>query len=334
MIELANYSQLYPYLPIEILFFFNAESNNGKLVQKEISMFCNHYKIKYKTPDIPQPRIVSKICDILCEHNQLSILKQSGPDNLDSSYICFIKDRNLIENSLVQNIFNTKLSYIIYGFKYIYADYRKFVLPIEYTTNSGNRTLGTCFIYNHGLATAKHCIEGAKKISIQGIFKNDLQNAKFEIHENELMDLLFIRFQKEIPDSILFSENAELLDEIMTLGYPKIAGYHNFLTAEKANISARFTATVGQIASNARDIWIRENLLLITAKIKGGNSGGPVISRNGSVIGVSVNCAEGEGDYDDLGYGTVLPVSFLDEIINNNVKKYLDISSIEFIDFK
>ena len=119
----------------------------------------------------------------------------------------------------------------------------------------------------------------------------------------------------------------------MTLGYPKIAGFHNFLTAENARVSSRFTTSVGQIVSNAEDIWIKEKLFLISAKIKGGNSGGPVIVNDGSVVGITINLAKGDGDYDELGYGTVIPVSFIDLLISIENKNYFDISKISFKDF-
>lgn len=59
-----------------------------------------------------------------------------------------------------------------------------------------------------------------------------------------------------------------------------------------------------------------------------------MVARNGSIVGVSVNLTEGEGDYDNLGYGTAIPVKFIDELINNQEKTYLDTSKIEFIDFE
>ena len=105
------------------------------------------------------------------------------------------------------------------------------------------------------------------------------------------------------------------------------------MTAENATVSARFTTSFGQIVSNAEDIWIKEKLFLVTAKIKGGNSGGPVVAKNGSVVGVSVSLSTGEGDYDDLGYGTVIPIEFVDSLINSEIKIYLDTNKIEFVDF-
>ena len=176
-------------------------------------------------------------------------------------------------------------------------------------------------------------LKGQKKIAIKGINSELFKNSNFIVHEKELMDLIYV----EIPELGFFpplSENAEVLDEVITLGYPKIAGYHNFLGAEKATVSSRFTATVGQVAASAEDIWIRENLFLIIARIQGGNSGGPVINNEGKIVGVSVNMSKGEGDYDDLGYGTVIPISFVDEdLVNKKSCKSLDVSGIEFIDF-
>ncbi len=334
MKDIQDYSKLYPNMPFEIcLFFSQIETKDDRVIHKDVHAFCVYYNKKYRTKEFPQPRVISKMCDILCENNKLSIVRKDGPDNSNSSYFCTLK-QVVKTDEILQAYFNKKLSYIIYGFKYIYDDYQKYVLPVEYTDKSDNLSLGTCFLYKEGIATAKHCIKDAKRIAIQGISKEDLENAKFEIHDNELMDLLYIRFKNSVSDTIVFSQNAEILDEVMTLGYPKIAGYHNFLTAENASVSARYTTSLGQIASNAEDIWIKEKLFLITAKIKGGNSGGPVVSKDGSVIGVAVNLTEGEGDYDELGYGTVIPVTFLDDMINKENKIYLDISKIEFRNFE
>ncbi len=334
MNSLKDYSSLYPLMPIEICLFFQMQSEGGKLTEKTVIQFCNFYQKKYSTKDFPQPSVVAAICNILVSHNKLTLMQLRGPDGTNNSYLSIISNESLLANVEVQRLLNKKLSYLIYGFKFIYEDYRKFVLAIEFTDKDENKSLGTCFLYHDGIATARHCVEGAKQIAIQGISEETLQNSQFEIHDNPSMDLLFIRLNNKPPESIFFSKNGEVLDEIMTLGYPKIAGYHNFLTAENATVSSRFTASVGQVSSNAEDIWIREKLFLITAKIKGGNSGGPVIAKDGSIIGIAVNMSQGEGNYDDLGYGTVIPVSFLNELIDSKEKKYLIVRDVKFVNFE
>lgn len=253
---------------------------------------------------------------------------------MDNSYHCILNEAQIIEDPILQFYFKKKLNYIIYGFRYIYEDFKKYVLPIEYTDKNGDKSLGTGFLYSNGLITARHCIEGAAKIAIKDIPALDLRKAKFKVCSNELLDVLYIRFENQIADTLIFSQEASVLDEVMTLGYPKIPGYHSFLTAENAIVSSRYTTSTGQIAGNAEDIWIKEKLFLITAKIKGGNSGGPVIAKDGSIVGISVNLTQGDGDYDNLGYGTGIPVKFINELLSQETDSYLNTSKITFIDFE
>ena len=296
--------------------------------------FCSYYKNKYSTLDFPQPRVVVRMCDILCDNQQLSVIYRGGIDGFDNSYFCIIRQKEVLENLYLESFFKKKLNYSVFGFKYIYEDFKKYVLPIEYTDSHDDKYLGTGFLYGNGLVTARHCIEGAKNIAIKGILSEDLKSAKFKIPKNNLLDIIYIRFQNQIQDTLIFSKEASVLDEVMTLGYPKIPGFHSFLTAENATVASRYTTSVGQIAANAEDIWIKEKLFLITAKIKGGNSGGPVISNDGSIVGVSVSLSQGDGDYDDLGYGTVIPMKFVDELLISETSNYLETSKINFMNFE
>lgn len=335
MNELFSYSGLYPDMPYEIVLFFSqTEIKDNRMVHKKVMDFCSYYHKKYDTKKFPQPRVVAKMCDTLCENQQMSVIHRGGVDNSNNSYYCVLRQKEVIENPYLEYFFKKKLNYSVFGFKYIYEDFKKYVLPIEYTDSLGDKYLGTGFLYKNGLITARHCIEGAKNIAIKGISSEDLNAAKFKIPNNDLLDILFIRFENQIKDTLMFSKEASILDEVMTLGYPKIPGFHSFLTAENATVASRYTTSVGQIVANAEDIWIKERLFLITAKIKGGNSGGPVISNDGSIVGVSVNLSEGDGDYDNLGYGTVIPVKFVDELLATETNKYLDTSKIEFINFE
>lgn len=121
------------------------------------------------------------------------------------------------------------------------------------------------------------------------------------------------------------------------MGYPQIPGYTCFLTAEKAVISSipekRFVATEGQIVAEAQEIWSKENLFLITAKIRGGNSGGPVINRFGNCVGIVSGKPFSEGSaYDDLGYGTAIPAKFAIEMLEN-LSDHHCVTNINFAEY-
>ena len=295
--------------------------------------FCEYYKKKYQTNELPQPRIVGKICDILVENGKMTALRRGGFDNVDNSYLCIFKDKLIRNKPIIFDLQNNQLSCLIYGFKFIYNYYKEFVLPVLHVDENDDISIGSCFLFRGGILTAKHCIEHAKKIAIKGIDPKHLEEGRFYTLTKESMDLIFIKLPIDVTNSIYFHQEASILDEVIALGYPKIPGFHNFMTGEKALISSRFTGSRGSVASTAEDIWIRENLLLITAKIKGGNSGGPIINAKGNVVGIASSLATGEGKYDDLGYGTVIPIKFGNQIIDNAQNEF-NKSKIKFEKFE
>jgi serine protease Do len=332
MHDLTSYAQLYPEMPIELCRFFKMESRESRLIPKTVFEFCSYYKEKYQTADFPQPRVIAAICDSLVNSGVLSIMHRAGADGTNNQYL-HVTGVDHITDQLSLYLLNKRIGYIIYGFKAIYEDYKRYVHPVEYISNTNQPSLGTCFSYKGGILTAKHCIEHAKRIAIRGIKGETLGQCKFKLHQNSKMDLVYIKFPVELPDTLLFGKKAEVLDEVMSLGYPIVPGFHNFLTGEGAVVSSRFTTSVGQVAALADDFWIKQQLLLITAKIRGGNSGGPIVAKTGDVIGVAVNLAYGDGNYDEMGYGTVIPISFADEIVNDPHPQDLDVSKIQFVDF-
>lgn len=334
MITIENYPIEFEFLPVELMIFFSEtnEGQGGRRVTRTIREFCDYYKNKYNTTELPQPRIVSILCDKLVANNRLSSFNKGGFDNMDNSYLSMLHDKSFISEPILFNLRNVQFSSELYGFKYIYDYYKNYTLPIIHTNKKNDISIGSSFLFNGGILTAKHCIEGAVSIAIKGVSKENLIKAKFYTLSKESIDLIYIKFEEDIIDSIYFSEEAQILDEVIALGFPKVAGFHNFLTAEKALISSRLTGSKGAVTAIAEDIWIRENLILITAKIKGGNSGGPIINSKGNVIGVAASLATGDGQYDDLGYGTVIPISFANELCKD-LTIHFDTSKIEFVDF-
>jgi hypothetical protein len=121
----------------------------------------------------------------------------------------------------------------------------------------------------------------------------------------------------------------------MVMGYPKVPFFLEFCTAEKANISAmadlRMTANLGSVAAEGEIYYPQglPKLLLVTAKMKGGNSGGPVINEEGYVVGIATGVPDGEGFSDDhVGYGMAYPIQALIDLINEGNRV-----DVEFMDF-
>ena len=55
----------------------------------------------------------------------------------------------------------------------------------------------------------------------------------------------------------------------------------------------------------------------MTARIRGDNSGGPIIDANEAVVGVAFAEPEAKGDYDDMGYGIAYPIAVLDQMLKD-----------------
>jgi serine protease Do len=323
----------YPSVILDILFYFSEyEIKNDKAFHPTVMDFCSFFGKKNSLDHIPQPQDVSAICEALVHHQKMSLIGRNGIDGSNNQYyVCFSKGE--APDPEVLPMFDHSLKCLVLGFPYIYRSTKNFVLPLEHIDRDGKIQIGTCFIFGNYLVTAKHCLEGAKTISIRGISVEILEKCNFLVSENDLMDLAVATLPVSLGSTISYYDQPSVLDRVITLGYPKIPGYHNFLTVENATVSARYTATTGAIAAMATDFWIKEKLVLITARIKGGNSGGPLIRHDGCLVGVSVNLPVGEGDYDDLGYGVAIPSQFIIEIANGNNSKPIN-GDFSFLEFK
>lgn len=335
MKEFNDYDLLYPNLIMDILAYFKLGSDINK---RSVLDFCEVTSIKDDKGKqiLYQPPIVDKICRILCDKNEMSRLRKDNGLGLESNYCFIIQD----ESSWNANKERLRVYYnsLVYGFEYIYNLYKDIVVPLVWEKKNGDYSAGTGFKLFGGIVTAKHCITDPKNLSIKGFSAEELSNSKVYISTNENIDIAFIDVGKNNEPKV-FTDEGKILQDVLALGYPKIPAFTDFLTAEKATISSkaisRLTPTKGAITAIGTNYFARTELLLITAKIRGGNSGGPVINNEGSIVGVSCqlpNYDKDTGDYDDLGYGIVVPIKYLYEIVESKAN-VLDISSDFFRDF-
>lgn len=325
MKDFFDYDIKYPDLTIQLVKFFNIRS--GEQPKRTIQDFVNQFQAP--EGELPlQPDIVGRICDRLCELRKMVCLRKG-------SVMCF-KDvyyaLPIVESDYAAcpDFFMHHYNSFVYGFEYIYRHYKDRTMPII-VKKGDNQPMGSCFRIYDGIATARHCIEDGSPVAIKGYSKEQLSDSKVFVSSNPDIDLAFI----QTGDTMIYNiGEPHVLDNVLVMGYPKVACFLDFCTGEKANVSAmaeiRQTPTFGAIIAEEPMYSLpQQPLLLITAKIRGGNSGGPVINEGGYVIGVATDIPQGQGLSDDyLSYGIAYPIQALNAMIkeNNEIK-------IEFTDF-
>ena len=318
-----DYDKKYPNLIIDILEYFDIQNSKpGAIKDKSVLKFCEQYKNGNSL--LYQPPIINRICKRLCDCRQMECIRSNGGLGLNDNYTFILKDRNFFEEEKGRLVYY--FNSMVYGFEYIYEIYKNIVIPLVGEMSNGDYAVGTGFKYHDGIVTAKHCVIDVKNLQIKGYKASDLEGKPIYISENDGVDLAFIQ-TGEVADPLIYADDGEVMQEVLVMGYPKIPAFTSFLTAEKAVISSmvssRITPTKGAIAAYGYEYLVKTDAMLITARIRGGNSGSPIINQNGCLVGIACQILDTNpqnGDYDDLGYGVAVPVSCLRKIITTKTK--------------
>ncbi|WEK71203.1 MAG: serine protease [Candidatus Chryseobacterium colombiense] len=102
----------------------------------------------------------------------------------------------------------------------------------------------------------------------------------------------------------------EILEQVLTIGYPPIPGFDAFQLYEISSINNSYKFSNGQIIGKEVSYLDSIEYFILNAKVKGGNSGSPVINRKGNMIGMIIQIPMDSEDFekiDKLGYGILTP---------------------------
>jgi serine protease Do len=200
--------------------------------------------------------------------------------------------------------------FLVFGFPLIRNHFEKSVLPLIVTLKDDGDSIGSGFLIDSNrFVTAAHCVKGIKTIQIPGWKPATHGLNSIYIPTDERIDLAVLTFDADpFPDAPKFKmQSFNVLDEVLSMGYPPIPGFENFLVSETGRVAAYLKSTVGQVVTRAESYLDRQDYILISARVKGGNSGGPVVSKTGQVIGVVTAVPGDNAVTDTLGYGIAIP---------------------------
>jgi serine protease Do len=286
-----------------IKYFFVDFDVCGKENQiKTIDDFVNSNPHYNTTLDISE---VSRICS---RFEYLGLLIHGNTGNypfLEKSYFATNFDEKRAEYG--------EYEFIVHGFPLIRQRLTNSVRPVVVTKPNGDEDIGTCFLTGniHTLVTARHVIENMSKVTILGNTGKPVDIRQITVSEDDNLDvaILLIGYDFDGTQPFRFA-NPNILDEVLCIGYPPIPGFADIQISDISHISSTLKSSHGRIVAESSSYLDRQSYLLLNARVKGGNSGGPIINNKGYVVGILVQIPldpQDESKLDALAYGIAVP---------------------------
>ena len=203
--------------------------------------------------------------------------------------------------------------YIGYGFSRVRADLGEAVRPVVVTRSDGSEDVGSSFLLGNQntLVTARHVIEAMPCIRIPDSSGSPIRARSIVIPKDPNLDVAVILAEQPLTGLPFFRCSQHTpLDEVLCLGFPPIPGFHSMLIADVATVNAEVKSSVGRVVGSGSAYLDQQQYILINARVKGGNSGGPIVNRQGYVVGILVQASMDAIDIanlDSLGYGIATP---------------------------
>lgn len=227
-----------------------------------------------------------------------------------------------------------KYDFRVLGFPYVHDLFSEAVRPIIINENiiEKDPDIGTGFVvnYNRGFdknfyfITARHCLPLNDRVYIPAFLppKKPCVPETIWVTENENIDIAVIKFvfEEGIPcrEEQFWLSEPQILDEILTMGYPPIQGFIDAIqVTEISRIAGFLRSSNGRIVGEGKHYWGGlEDHFLISARVKGGNSGGPVVNREGEVVGLIIELLKDGQNIDALGYGVALDARVIKKVLD------------------
>jgi serine protease Do len=206
--------------------------------------------------------------------------------------------------------------FVAFGFPKIRDHFSNSVVKLKLSQGT-KRGVGTGFLIDdRRIITAAHCVPPGWSLEIEGCDTTLARLKRILTFRNQAaakpargkVDIAVLEFESDpFPNTPKFKLWADApLEDVLAMGYPPLTGFKSGLIASKGEIMSKEIL-------KSRD----EPLIIFSATIKGGNSGGPIINRLGKVVGIVTNLLTvSESDIQKLGYGVGFPAQRILDLVN------------------
>jgi S1-C subfamily serine protease len=141
------------------------------------------------------------------------------------------------------------------------------------TGRAGGRVTGTGWVTHGLIATNYHVVNGKDRIRVR--FADGHEVTAFVGESDKDNDVALLRVSGALPTGLpLAATEAGLGAEVFTLGYP-----HTDIMGNNAKLSTGIVSSTTGLRDDPR-------LYQISVPVQAGNSGGPLLNRDGEVVGL------------------------------------------------
>ena len=214
----------------------------------------------------------------------------------------------------------------VLGPEYLYKLYAPSVVHITGKNSKDEEVGGTgLVVHSSFVLTCKHVVCGMKEIDEAQTFQGKTCIVcKNAIHKHDNVDIALIQLKEPSLSPLRGARfrNPLVTEKVYTLGYPKIPYLKD----------AYMVIEPGAVTNSAVESCGKESLFLYSAIARPGNSGGPVVSEDGYVVGMCTQDLVGDyckaGKFSPYFAGTpALEVSKAVESLKLGI--HLDIANFE-----
>jgi putative serine protease PepD len=191
-----------------------------------------------------------------------------------------------------------------------------FLNPFGFPEEQTQEALGSGFVIDTAghIVTNYHVVEGADKIEVSFSNKDSVQARLLGKDASTDVAVLKVNVDARAlrPLELGNSDRVRVGDSVVAIGNP--------LGLERS-VTSGIVSALHRPLTAPNDFTI-DDVIQTDAAINSGNSGGPLISANGSVIGVNTAIATGNtGARGNIGIGFVVPMNTVQSVVSQLIDK-------------